>query len=99
MANVAIAGGLLGSVEGSGVALAVERLQGLGEDDPLLEEGSGDLAEELLLMPALPPPSQKKKLVIFYGSQTGTAEDYGTRIAKEAKARYGHSSLVCDPEE
>ena len=42
---------------------------------------------------------QKKKIVIFYGSQTGTAEDYGTRIAKEAKARYGLSSLVCDPEE
>ncbi|KAI5479383.1 hypothetical protein MNV49_003717 [Pseudohyphozyma bogoriensis] len=40
-----------------------------------------------------------KKLVIFYGSQTGTAEDYGTRIAKEAKARYGLSSLVCDPED
>ncbi|KAL8280120.1 hypothetical protein RQP46_007450 [Phenoliferia psychrophenolica] len=41
----------------------------------------------------------KKKIVIFYGSQTGTAEDYGTRIAKEAKARYGLSSLVCDPED
>ena len=43
--------------------------------------------------------SQKKKIVIFYGSQTGTAEDYATKIAKEAKARYGLSSLVCDPEE
>jgi NADPH-ferrihemoprotein reductase len=42
---------------------------------------------------------QKKKIVIFYGSQTGTAEDYGTRIAKEAKSRFGLSSLVCDPEE
>ncbi|SGY13741.1 BQ5605_C010g05960 [Microbotryum silenes-dioicae] len=41
----------------------------------------------------------KKKIVIFYGSQTGTAEDYGTRIAKEAKSRYGLSSLVCDPED
>ncbi|KAK4054683.1 hypothetical protein OIO90_003495 [Microbotryomycetes sp. JL221] len=40
-----------------------------------------------------------KKIVIFYGSQTGTAEDYATRIAKEAKARYGLSSLVCDPED
>ncbi|GAA6007067.1 NADPH--hemoprotein reductase [Rhodotorula paludigena] len=40
-----------------------------------------------------------KKIVIFYGSQTGTAEDYGTRIAKEAKARFGLSSLVCDPED
>ncbi|GAA5871430.1 hypothetical protein JCM16303_000752 [Sporobolomyces ruberrimus] len=41
----------------------------------------------------------KKKIAIFYGSQTGTAEDYGTRIAKEAKARFGLSSLVCDPED
>ncbi|GAA6009279.1 hypothetical protein JCM10207_004333 [Rhodosporidiobolus poonsookiae] len=41
----------------------------------------------------------KKKVVIFYGSQTGTAEDYGTRIAKEIKARYGLSSFVCDPED
>ncbi|GAA5844589.1 hypothetical protein JCM9279_006357 [Rhodotorula babjevae] len=40
-----------------------------------------------------------KKIAIFYGSQTGTAEDYGTRIAKEAKARFGLSSLVCDPED
>lgn len=42
---------------------------------------------------------QSKKIVIFYGSQTGTAEDYATKIAKEAKARYGLSSLVLDPEE
>ncbi|GAA5971327.1 hypothetical protein JCM8115_001001 [Rhodotorula mucilaginosa] len=41
----------------------------------------------------------KKKIIIFYGSQTGSAEDYGTRIAKEAKHRFGLSSLVCDPEE
>jgi NADPH-ferrihemoprotein reductase len=38
-------------------------------------------------------------LVIFYGSQTGTAEEYAIRIAKEAKSRYGLASLVCDPEE
>lgn len=42
---------------------------------------------------------QKKRLVIFYGSQTGTAEEYAIRIAKEAKSRYGLASLVCDPEE
>ncbi|KZP01354.1 NADPH-dependent cytochrome P450 oxidoreductase [Calocera viscosa TUFC12733] len=41
----------------------------------------------------------KKRLVIFYGSQTGTAEEYAIRLAKEAKARFGLSSLVCDPEE
>ncbi|KZT40655.1 riboflavin synthase domain-like protein [Sistotremastrum suecicum HHB10207 ss-3] len=41
----------------------------------------------------------KKRLVIFYGSQTGTAEEYAIRIAKEAKSRFGIASLVCDPEE
>lgn len=43
--------------------------------------------------------SQNKRIVIFYGSQTGTAEEYAVKIAKEAKARFGTSSLVCDPEE
>lgn len=42
---------------------------------------------------------QKKRLVIFYGSQTGTAEEYAIRLAKEAKSKYGLTSLVCDPEE
>ncbi|KAM6494127.1 hypothetical protein JOM56_010488 [Amanita muscaria] len=41
----------------------------------------------------------KKRIVIFYGSQTGTAEEYAIRIAKEAKAKFGLASLVCDPEE
>lgn len=41
----------------------------------------------------------KKRIVIFYGSQTGTAEEYAIRLAKEAKQKFGLSSLVCDPEE
>lgn len=41
----------------------------------------------------------KKRLIIFYGSQTGTAEEYAIRIAKEAKTKFGLTSLVCDPEE
>lgn len=36
---------------------------------------------------------------MFYGSQTGTAEEFSIRLAKEAKHRFGISSLVCDPEE
>ena len=36
---------------------------------------------------------------MFFGSQTGTAEEYSVRLAKEAKTRFGLSSLVCDPEE
>lgn len=42
---------------------------------------------------------QKKKVVVLYGSQTGTAEDYATRIAKEAKSKFGMSSLVADPDD
>ena len=38
-------------------------------------------------------------MAIFYGSQTGTAEEYAIRLAKEAKSRFGLASLVCDPEE
>ncbi|KAG2740835.1 hypothetical protein P692DRAFT_20752478 [Suillus brevipes Sb2] len=41
----------------------------------------------------------KKRLIIFYGSQTGTCEEYAIRIAKEAKTKFGLTSLVCDPEE
>ncbi|KAL1736884.1 hypothetical protein EV714DRAFT_242318 [Schizophyllum commune] len=40
-----------------------------------------------------------KRLVIFYGSQTGTAEEYAIRLAKEAKTKFGLASLVCDPED
>ncbi|KAH8104496.1 cytochrome P450 oxidoreductase [Cristinia sonorae] len=40
-----------------------------------------------------------KRIVIFYGSQTGTAEEYAIRLAKEAKSKFGLASLVCDPEE
>jgi NADPH-ferrihemoprotein reductase len=35
----------------------------------------------------------------LYGSQTGTAEEYAIRLAKEAKSKFGLTSLVCDPEE
>ncbi|EJT52232.1 NADPH--cytochrome reductase [Trichosporon asahii var. asahii CBS 2479] len=41
----------------------------------------------------------KKQLAVFFGSQTGTANEYALRIAKEAKSRFGVTSLVCDPEE
>lgn len=43
--------------------------------------------------------SAQKRCIMFYGSQTGTAEEYAIRLAKEVKSRYGLSSLVCDPEE
>ena len=36
--------------------------------------------------------------MVFYGSQTGTAEEFAGRLAKEG-ARYGLKGLVADPEE
>ncbi|KAK9478704.1 hypothetical protein V1514DRAFT_50048 [Lipomyces japonicus] len=37
--------------------------------------------------------------VIFYGSQTGTAEDYASRLAKEGHARFGLKTMVADLED
>lgn len=40
-----------------------------------------------------------KNCVIFYGSQTGTAEDYAARLAKEGKAKFGLETMVADLED
>nr|UWK20406.1 cytochrome P450 reductase [Trichoderma psychrophilum] len=40
-----------------------------------------------------------KNCIIFYGSQTGTAEDYASRLAKEGKSRFGLETMVADLEE
>jgi len=42
--------------------------------------------------------TQNKRLAVFFGSQTGTAEEYAVKIAREAKSRYGTSALVLDPD-
>ena len=39
-----------------------------------------------------------RSVAIFYGSQTGTAEELAGRLAKDAK-RYGLKAIVLDPEE
>merc|ERR1719295_1619192 len=39
-----------------------------------------------------------RRMVVFYGSQTGTAEEFAGRLAKEG-ARYGLKGIVADPEE
>ncbi|KAL9541579.1 hypothetical protein MBANPS3_009046 [Mucor bainieri] len=38
--------------------------------------------------------SNKQQLVIFYGSQTGTAESYAHRIAKDCKQKYRLDAMV-----
>ncbi|CAN9115520.1 unnamed protein product [Alternaria alternata] len=40
-----------------------------------------------------------KNCVVFYGSQTGTAEDYASRISKEGHSRFGLKTMVADLEE
>jgi len=41
---------------------------------------------------------QGRSVVVFYGSQTGTAEDFAGRLARDA-SRYGMKAIVADPEE
>lgn len=36
--------------------------------------------------------------MVFYGSQTGTAEEFANRLAKDAQ-RYGMKGMAADPEE
>jgi NADPH-ferrihemoprotein reductase len=42
--------------------------------------------------------SSGRSLVVFYGSQTGTAEEFAGRLAKEG-LRYRLKGMVADPEE
>lgn len=37
-------------------------------------------------------------MIVFYGSQTGTAEEFASRLAKDAP-RYKFKPMVADPEE
>lgn len=40
-----------------------------------------------------------KKVVVFYGSQTGTAEDLASKFAKELHSRFGLSTMTADLED
>lgn len=42
--------------------------------------------------------SSGRSLVVFYGSQTGTGEEFAGRLAKEG-IRYKMKGMVADPEE
>ncbi|KAI9488586.1 hypothetical protein BDB00DRAFT_772242 [Zychaea mexicana] len=41
---------------------------------------------------------QNRQVIFFYGSQTGTAEDYASRLAKECSQKYGVSCMAADIE-
>ncbi|RHZ63323.1 hypothetical protein Glove_330g11 [Diversispora epigaea] len=40
-----------------------------------------------------------KNVVMFFGSQTGTAEDYASRLAKEGQQRFGLRTMTIDVED
>ena len=42
--------------------------------------------------------TSSRNMVVFYGSQTGTGEEFAGRLAKEAQ-RYGMKGMIADPEE
>ncbi|KAI7865727.1 NADPH-dependent cytochrome P450 oxidoreductase [Spinellus fusiger] len=41
---------------------------------------------------------ENRQVIFFYGSQTGTAEDYASRLAKECTKKYGVSCMTADIE-
>lgn len=43
-------------------------------------------------------PLQGRNIVVFYGSQTGTGEEFANRLSKDAQ-RYGMKGMAADPEE
>ena len=43
-------------------------------------------------------PLQGRNIVVFYGSQTGTGEEFANRLTKDAQ-RYGMKGMAADPEE
>ncbi|KAG1057960.1 hypothetical protein G6F43_000242 [Rhizopus delemar] len=42
---------------------------------------------------------QGRRVIFFYGSQTGTAEDFASRLAKECTQKYGVSAMTADIEQ
>uniref|UniRef100_A0AAY4D864 NADPH--cytochrome P450 reductase n=1 Tax=Denticeps clupeoides TaxID=299321 RepID=A0AAY4D864_9TELE len=80
----------------------------LAEDEPLLS----NLDIFLFSLIAVSAPSSQlssfdlqlgmlgggRNIVVFYGSQTGTAEEFANRLAKDAQ-RYGMKGMAADPEE
>lgn len=41
----------------------------------------------------------ERRLLILWGSETGTAEAYATRFARDVRSRLGITSLICNPQD
>lgn len=61
---------------------------GVGDDGTKVVSDSRDISEVVR--------DHNKNYVVFYGSQTGTAEDYAHKFAKELKAKYKLNIMVAD---
>lgn len=62
----------------------------IDQSEDTFSQAGGDLYEKM--------KASDRNMVVFYGSQTGTAEEFANRIAKEAN-RYGMRAMTADPEE
>jgi len=78
--------------EGEGDQIPEYEIKPMAAPAPV--EGSGSMEKGFLGK----MKKTKRRMVVFYGSQTGTAEEFAGRLAKEG-ARYGLKGLVADPEE
>ena len=62
-----------------------------GMNGSAAKKGSRNILEKM--------DESSKNCVIFYGSQTGTAEDYASRLAKEGSSRFGLKTMIADLED
>ncbi|KAH6976166.1 NADPH-cytochrome P450 reductase [Ilyonectria sp. MPI-CAGE-AT-0026] len=63
---------------------------------PVSEAGGSDASSRSI---AAMLEKSKKNCAVFYGSETGTAENYAKRLAKEGKSRFGLDTIVRDLED
>ncbi|KAJ3245003.1 hypothetical protein HDU78_010058 [Chytriomyces hyalinus] len=71
-------------------------------DDSHAREATGTLSSrpsKKTISTTLASMESKHKMILFYGSQTGTAEDLATRTANEVYANFGVESVVADLED
>lgn len=85
---------------GAGYFLLVRRRNQLGSTNPsytysIAPPQASVAAEDCFVDKML---NSGRNVLVVYGSQTGTAEDFANRISRECR-RYGMRALVVDPEE
>lgn len=97
-AGIANGGGGLLAPPGLGQASSASQssFRSIPPTKPSAAGGAGEDYDESSFISKM--QAKNRNIVVFYGSQTGTAEDFATRLSKEA-LRYGLRAMSCDPEE